>query len=74
MFRVILALGAAYGLGHPALDGYRPSALDKPLHGFYFDVNTAVSQCEHVAKSFDSARVTHYLGGIAGRMKAQLHP
>jgi hypothetical protein len=73
MFRVIIALGAAYGLGHPALDGYRPAALDKPLHGFYFDVNTAFGQCEHVAMKFDGARIMHYLGNIAGQMKAQMH-
>lgn len=73
MFRVIIALGAAYGLGHPALDSYRPAALDKPLHGFYFDVNTAVGQCAHAAKGFDRARVMHYLDSIGGRMKAQLH-
>ena len=73
MFRVLIAIGTAYGLGHPALDGYRPAALDKPLHGFYFDVNTAVSQCEHAVKSFDGARIMYYLGKAGGQMEAQLH-
>jgi hypothetical protein len=73
MFRVLIAIGAAYGLGHPALDGYRPSALDKPLHGFYFDVNTAVIQCEHVVKSISGTRVMFYLGKAYGRMASQLH-
>jgi hypothetical protein len=69
----MIALSAAYGLGHPALDAYRPAALDKPLHGFYFDVNATIGQCEHLAMKFDSARVMHYFGNVAGRMKDQLH-
>ena len=73
MFRVLIALGAAYGLGHPALDAYRPAALDKPLHGFYDDVNAAAGQCERAVKRFDSARAMYYLGKIVERMKSQLH-
>jgi hypothetical protein len=30
---------AVYLYGHPVFDGYRPAALDRPLHGFHADVN-----------------------------------
>jgi hypothetical protein len=73
MFRVLVALGAAYGLGHPALDAYRPAALDRPLHGFYYDVNAAVIQCERAVKSFDGERIKYYLGRAGARMEAEMH-
>lgn len=73
MFRVLIALGAAYGLGNPSLDGYRPTALDKPLHGFYSDINTVVGHYGHVVKNFDSGRVISFLGRMTKKVTAQLH-
>jgi hypothetical protein len=55
MFRTLIVAAAVYACGHPALDGYRPAVLDKPLQSFYGEVNLAAGDGRRALTSFDDA-------------------
>ena len=61
----------AYGCGHPALDGYRPTMLDRPLQAFYQDVNVTAREGRKVLVSVNDARAA-YLKAYVDRAEKQL--
>jgi len=72
MFRTLIAAAAIYTCGHPALDGYRPTVLDKPLQGFYGDVNVAARDGRRALAVLDDARAMRYLNVFIQRIDAEL--
>ena len=71
MWRCLALAAMAYGCGHPALDGYRPGVLDRPLHAFYQQVNSVLVDGEKVALSLNRSRQT-YIKAYMGRVGEQL--
>ena len=72
MWRSLFAAAAVYACGHPSLDGYRPVFLDKPLQGFYQDVNATARDGQRALATLDDARCMRYLKGYIAKMDAQL--
>ena len=72
MWRTLIAAAIVYGYGHPSLDGYRPSLLDRPLQSFYADVNSTARDGRKVLATLDDARCMRYLKGYIAKMDAQL--
>jgi hypothetical protein len=72
MFRTLIAAVAVYACGHPMLDGYRPAAFDKPLQGFYNEVNLAARDGKRALTTLDDARAMRYLKTYIDRMDEQL--
>jgi hypothetical protein len=71
MWRALCAAVIVYGCGYPGLDGYRPAALDAPLHAFYQQVNQAGVEGKKVLASANSARAG-YIKAYMGRAEKQL--
>ena len=71
MWRALCAAAIIYGCGYPGLDGYRPAALDAPLHAFYQQVNKAGVEGQKVLASANSARAG-YIKSYLGRAEKQL--
>jgi hypothetical protein len=61
MWKGLFAVVAVYALGHPALDSYRPAALDAPLHAIHQEVNQAASDGKRALGMLDDARSMRYL-------------
>ena len=72
MFRSIVIAAVVYGYGHPGFDGYRPSALDRPLQSFYQEVNLVAKDGKRVLTTLDDARSMRYLKGYVDRMDTQM--
>jgi hypothetical protein len=72
MIRSLIAAVAVYSYGHPAFDGYRPTFLDKPLQGFYGDVNVAALDGRRALATLDDARAMRYLNVYIQRIDAEL--
>jgi hypothetical protein len=72
MFRTLIAATVVYAYGHPAFDGYRPTVLDKPLQGFYGDVNVAARDGRRALAVLDDARAMRYLNVYIQRVDAEL--
>jgi hypothetical protein len=70
MLRTLVAAGLVYTWGHPALDGYRPALLDRPLQSFYADVNTTARDGRRAFSVLDDARTLRYLKGYVDRLDA----
>lgn len=71
MWRALCTAAIIYACGHPGLDGYRPAALDAPLHAFYQQVNQAGMEGRKVLASANSARAG-YIKSYMGRAEKQL--
>jgi hypothetical protein len=71
MWRALCTAAIIYACGHPGLDGYRPAALDAPLHAFYQQVNQAGVEGKKVLASANSARAG-YIKAYMGRAEKQL--
>lgn len=71
MWRSLFIAVVVYGCGHPSLDGYRPSGLDKPLQAFYQTVNKAALQGRQMLTSFNAARAS-YFRAYVGQAERQL--
>lgn len=72
MWRSFLAAAVVYASGHPAFDGHRPSALDRPLQAFYREVNQAARDGHRVLSTLDDTRSMRYLRGYIEGVDAQL--
>jgi len=72
MWRGVLAAVLIYGCGHPALEGYRPDWLDRPLQGFYREVQKAVSNGRIALASFDQERVAGYIRIFTDRFQSEV--
>jgi hypothetical protein len=71
MWRSLCVAAIVYGGGYPGLDGYRPAALDAPLHAFYQQVNKAGLEGQRVLASANDARAS-YLKTYMVRAEKQL--
>jgi hypothetical protein len=71
MWRSLIVALVAYGCGIPALDGYRPAALDVPLQAFYRQVNKAGKEGERVLAGLSEARAG-YIKAYMERAEKQL--
>ncbi|HEY6259117.1 MAG TPA: hypothetical protein VIY51_25350 [Xanthobacteraceae bacterium] len=58
-----------YLCGYPALDGYRPAALDAPLRAFYDQVNRAGEDGRRMLGNANSARSSYIRSYMAGAEK-----
>ena len=72
MWRSLAALAIFYGGGHPGLDAYRPSILDRPLQGFHNNVNDAARDSQRLAMSIKDTRYAGYLKVYIAQMKERL--
>lgn len=72
MWRSLFFAAVIYGYGYPGFDGYRPGALDRPLQGFYRDVNQVARDGHRVLTTLDDARSMRYLKGYIDYMDTQL--
>ncbi|HEY1980576.1 MAG TPA: hypothetical protein VGH13_10855 [Xanthobacteraceae bacterium] len=70
MFRISLAAAAVYACGCPGLDGHRPAAFDKPLQGFYNEVNVTATESARVFSLFNKERRQHYFDLFKQRFAA----
>jgi hypothetical protein len=61
MWRTLIAATIVYVCGHPALNHFRPAFLNKPLQGFYTDVNLTAQEGRHVLSTLGNSRAVHYL-------------
>jgi hypothetical protein len=61
MLRSLFIAALAYGFGHPSFDGYRPTLLDRPLQGFYQDVNKSAQDASAAFATLNEARCMRYL-------------
>ncbi|HVX91719.1 MAG TPA: hypothetical protein VG985_00710 [Xanthobacteraceae bacterium] len=65
MWRGILAIGLIYGCGHPSVDPYRPAVLDRPLQGFYNDVNSVVRDGRQALLRIEDMPISSYVKSLA---------
>jgi hypothetical protein len=72
MFRITLAAAAVYACGCPGLDGHRPASFDKPLQGFYKEVNATAIESARVFSLFNKERTQHYFDLFKQRFAAGL--
>lgn len=72
MWRSLFAAAVVYASGHPSLDGYRPTPLDRALQSFHQEVNTAARNGKTALMTLDDARCVRYLKLYIERMDAQL--
>jgi hypothetical protein len=72
MWKGLFMAGVVYAFGHPALDSYRPAALDVPLHAFHQEMNQAASDSKRALSVLDDARSMRYLQRYTERMTALL--
>ena len=72
MWRGILAAVLVYGFGHPALEGYRPDWLERPLQGFYQEVRKAASNARIALASLDQERVAGYVRIFTDRFQSEV--
>ena len=72
MWRGILAAVLVYGCGHPALEGYRPEWLERPLQGFYQDVQKATSAARVAMAGLDQERIGGYIRIFTDRFKSEV--
>jgi len=60
MWRGIVAIGLIYGSGHPSLSTVRPTFLDRPLQGFYNDVNSVARDGKVALTRLEDLPVSSY--------------
>ena len=72
MWRGVLAAVLVYACGHPALEGYRPDWLERPLQGFYQEVQKAASNGRFALASFDHERVAAYIRVFTNRFQSEV--
>jgi hypothetical protein len=73
MFRTALAAIAVYACGTPVLDGHRPASFDKPLQGFYNEVNVTAIESTKAFSFFDKERTLYYIDVFKQRFAAAMH-
>jgi hypothetical protein len=72
MWRCVLAAVLVYGCGHPALEGYRPEWLERPLQGFYQEVQKAAVHGRFALASFDQERISGYIRIFTDRFQSEV--
>jgi hypothetical protein len=73
MWRTLIAATVVYVYGHPALNHFRPAFLDKPLQGFYAEVNLAAQDGRRVLSTLGDARAMRYLSTYVALVSSKLH-
>jgi hypothetical protein len=74
MWQTVVAATLIYAYGHPAFDGFRPSALDAPLHAFHAAANDAVRDGQRTLLGLDRARAQQHLNVYYDRIETELRP
>jgi hypothetical protein len=72
MWRGVLAAVLVYVCGHPALEGYRPDWLERPLQGFYQEVQKAASNGRFALASIDQERIAAYIRIFTDRFQSEV--
>ncbi len=72
MWRTLIVATAIYACGHPSLDGYRPSAFERPLRSFHAEVNQFAHDGRRALNTLDDARPMRYLKSYIGHMNEML--
>jgi uncharacterized membrane protein len=72
VWRSIIAAALVYGIGHPALESYRPVVFSKPLEGFYRDVNRAAEDGRYVLSKFDTDWVMRLFSKAVDKAESNL--
>lgn len=73
MFRTLLIAATVYTFGLPTFDGHRPASFDKPLQGFYQEINVVAADGTHALGLFDEARIKHYYELFCLRLSSAIH-
>jgi len=68
----VLTVGIFYGCGHPALDGYRPASLDRPLQSLHENVNASLAAGRKAVASLETTRPVLYLKDRLASVTARL--
>jgi hypothetical protein len=72
MWRSVLAGVLVFACGHPSLEGYRPQALNRPLQGFYAEVQKAAESGKQVIANFDNERYLFYVKVFVRKVETEL--
>jgi hypothetical protein len=72
MWRSVLVALVISAYGHPAFDGYRPEALDRPFQAFFQEVEKAAFQGKVAMQSIDEQRATRYVKIVADKFEAEI--
>jgi len=67
-----VTVGIFYGCGHPALDGYRPAWLDRPLQSFHENVNASIASGRRAIASLETTGPVRYLKDSVASVAARL--
>jgi hypothetical protein len=74
MWRSLIVAAIIYVYGHPLFDGFRPVALDRPLQGFYAEVNSVALAGRRALAGLGDRRhlgeLNVYLDRIEARLKS----
>ena len=74
MWRVLVTTWIFYGCGHPALEGYRPPFVDRPLQSFHEQVNAAAQEGKRGLVAIGESAPVRALKSYFTRMDGQLRP
>ncbi len=69
MGRSLVIAALLYGWGHPAFEGRRPDAFDRPLREFHRSVNAVALDTRRTLASFDDFRTIRDLSTTLGPLK-----
>ena len=56
MGRSLMIAALLYGWGHPAFEGRRPDAFDRPLREFHRSINSIATDTRRTLATFDDFR------------------
>jgi hypothetical protein len=68
----LFAATLCYFYGHPSLDGWRPSTLDRPLQEFHRELNAFAIDGKRALETLDDARSMRYLKDYVTHMNESL--
>jgi hypothetical protein len=74
MWRTLVLAAVAYAFGHPSLDGRRPVVLDRPLKGFYQNVNRAARDGRRTIATLSDACCMRFLMAYVDEVDTQVRP
>jgi hypothetical protein len=72
MWRTALVAAAVYGSGHPGFEGYRPTALERPLQAFHTEINQIARDGHRIISNLDNTRAAHALRTYVEQADSQL--
>jgi len=73
MFRSLTLAMVVYAYGQPAFYDYRPSMVEKPVQGFYANVNSVARDGQRALQTLNDARTMQYLKDYLAAVGQQLN-